>query len=46
MKLGTSKGKKLGENFYVKHDGTRCYYFDLEDLRWLFEKAQGVQDFD
>jgi len=36
LKLGTSRGKRLGDNFYVKHDGTRCYYFTLEDLETLF----------
>ena len=36
MKLGTQRGKGLGENFYVKHDGTRCYYFELNDLERLF----------
>lgn len=32
LKLGTSRGKRLGENFYQKYDGTRVYYFTLEDL--------------
>ena len=41
MKLGTSESKKLGKNFYVKHDGTRCYYFDLDDLKRLFGKNDG-----
>jgi SAM-dependent methyltransferase len=36
MKLGTSRCKQLGDNFYVKSDGTRCYYFELEDLRRSF----------
>lgn len=36
MKLGASRCKRLGENFYVKSDGTRCYYFELEDLKRLF----------
>ena len=37
MKLGTSRQKLLKENFYRKHDGTKCYYFDLEDIKGLFE---------
>lgn len=36
MKLGTSRRKRLGDNYYVKHDLTRVYYFDLDDLRRLF----------
>ena len=36
MKLGIQRGKGLGENFYVKNDGTRCYYFDLNDLENIF----------
>jgi methyltransferase-like protein 6 len=36
IKLGTSRGKELGENYYRKHDGTTCYYFALEDLERLF----------
>ncbi len=36
LKLGSSRGKRLSENFYVKHDSTRVYYFDLEDLDRLF----------
>ena len=36
LKLGSSRAKRLSDNFYVKHDGTRCYYFTLEDLEELF----------
>ena len=36
MKLGTSRNKCLKENFYQKYDGTKCYYFTLEDLEKLF----------
>ena len=36
MKLGTSRSKQLDDNFYVKSDGTRCYYFTLQDLTRLF----------
>jgi SAM-dependent methyltransferase len=36
LKLGTQRAKRLGENWFVKADGTRCYYFSLEDLRDLF----------
>lgn len=36
IKLGTSRNKRLSDNFYVKHDGTRCYYFTTEDIDRLF----------
>lgn len=36
MKLGSSRGKRLKDNFYRKHDGTKCYYFTLQDLADLF----------
>lgn len=42
MKLGTSRNKRIKDNFYRKHDGTKCYYFALEDLEQLFVKA-GLQ---
>jgi hypothetical protein len=28
---------KLKENFYVRQDKTRAYYFTLEELRELFD---------
>ena len=43
MKLGTSRGKKLAENFYVKQDCTRCYYFDLDDCRRLFFDLEEIE---
>lgn len=39
MKLGTSRNKRIKDNFYRKHDGTKCYYFSLEDLERLFVGA-------
>ena len=30
--------KKLGDNFYLRGDGTRCYYFTEDVLKSLFEK--------
>ena len=36
MKLGTSRSKRIKNNFYRKHDGTKCYYFSLEDLERIF----------
>jgi len=46
IKLGTSRKKRLGENFYVKHDGTRCYYFTLEDMERLFVDHAGLEKVD
>mmetsp|Transcript_26622 Transcript_26622/g.37498 ORF Transcript_26622/g.37498 Transcript_26622/m.37498 type:complete len:379 (+) Transcript_26622:127-1263(+) len=43
FKLGTSRNKSLGNNFYVKHDGTMCYYFGLEDLERLFVGIAGLE---
>lgn len=44
MKLGTSRNKQLDDvNFYRKHDGTKCYYFSLDDARELFEKHAGLK---
>lgn len=41
-KLGDSSGsQKLGDNFYVRSDGTRSYYFTPDALRSLFA-AQGL----
>lgn len=43
LKLGTSRGKCLEDNFYVKHDGTRCYYFELDELKSLFVDEAGME---
>jgi len=43
LKLGTSRGKRLGENYYRKQDGTRVYYFALEDLERLFVQEAGLE---
>lgn len=32
-------GSKLGENFYVRQDGTRSYFFTEEFLAQLFTRA-------
>ncbi|OQR70179.1 methyltransferase protein 6-like [Tropilaelaps mercedesae] len=37
--LRFKKGHKLQENFYVRQDGTRAFYFSEEATRGLFEKA-------
>jgi methyltransferase-like protein 6 len=42
--LRFSKGSKLDENFYVRQDGTRAYFFSVEKLQSLLEQA-GFQVF-
>ncbi|CAB4009878.1 Hypothetical predicted protein [Paramuricea clavata] len=37
--LRFSKGHKISENFYVRQDGTRAYYFTTEYLTKLFSDA-------
>nr|XP_054767439.1 tRNA N(3)-methylcytidine methyltransferase METTL6-like [Lytechinus pictus] len=37
--LRFSKGHKLNENFYVRQDGTRAYYFSTDLLSDIFLKA-------
>lgn len=44
IKLGTSRNKRLSDNFYVKHDGTRCYYFTTEDVQRLFGKCDEKEE--
>lgn len=43
LKLGVQRAKRLSENFYVKSDGTRCFYFSLEDLERLFITHAGLE---
>lgn len=38
LKLANHKTAKLKDNFYVKADGTRVYYFTTEEIKALFEK--------
>lgn len=39
VKLAKQKCAKLKDNFYVKSDGTRVYYFQQEELSKLFTEA-------
>jgi Methyltransferase domain len=39
IKLGTQPSKLLQDNFYRKHDGTKCYYFTVEDVEQLMEES-------
>jgi len=34
----SSKVKKISESFYVRKDGTRAYYFSIEEMETLFAK--------
>jgi hypothetical protein len=39
LKLAARNKAKLGENFYSKSDGTRCFYFEQDELSKLMEKV-------
>ncbi|TFJ87940.1 hypothetical protein NSK_001286 [Nannochloropsis salina CCMP1776] len=39
--LRFKRGHRLGENFYLRSDGTRAYYFSVEDLREMFCGKEG-----
>ena len=41
MRFVAKKQRKLEDNFYVRSDGTRTYFFDLERVRGLVEEAGG-----
>ncbi|OXB65924.1 hypothetical protein ASZ78_002672, partial [Callipepla squamata] len=41
--LRFKSGSKLGENFYVRQDGTRSYFFTAEFLSQLF-RAEGYEE--
>lgn len=32
-------GKKIAENFYMRQDGTRSYFFAVEEIQKIFESA-------
>ena len=37
--MAEQKGHKISENFYVRKDGTRAYYFSETVLQQLFREA-------
>ena len=46
MKLGISRSKQIKNNFYRKHDGTKCYYFTVDDIRNLFSSELNIIELD
>ena len=46
MKLGISRSKQIKNNFYRKHDGTKCYYFTLDAIRNLFSSELNMIELD
>ena len=43
IKLGTQRSKLLDtDNFYRKHDGTKCYYFTIQDIEQLVQQQDGA----
>lgn len=39
------RGHKLADHFYLRSDGTRAYYFSLEDLRRIFVEEVGERPY-
>ena len=37
--MAEQKGHKISDNFYVRKDGTRAFYFSQEVLQRIFEEA-------
>lgn len=44
LKLGLQRNKLVKDNFYRKFDGTKCFYFTLEELRNLFVEHCGLEE--
>ena len=38
FRFARQRQHKISENFYVRQDGTRAYFFSLEFLQTLFEQ--------
>lgn len=39
LRFAKRGNQKLADNFYVRHDKTRAYYFTLEEIEDLFKKV-------
>jgi hypothetical protein len=39
LRFATRKNQKLKDNFYMRSDKTRAYYFTIEEVQEIFEKA-------
>ena len=46
LRFAQKKVSKLGENFYVRGDKTRAYYFTEEEVKDLFCSMEGVKGFE
>ena len=44
LKLGLQRNKLVKDHFYRKFDGTKCFYFTLEELRDLFVDKCGLEE--
>ena len=43
MRFASRKDAKLKDNFYVRNDGTRAYYFLKEEIKEMFEKEGFIE---
>lgn len=44
LRLAGKKNKRLKENFYLKQDGTRCYYFSTAEIESLCEGFRVIEN--
>jgi SAM-dependent methyltransferase len=44
MRFKAKKGRKIAENFYMRADGTRTYFFSIERVKELFAECGFVDD--